>query len=402
MPSFSYRVIDADGKERKGNMNAPAKEHIEKRLMSEGLIVVDVDRDEILDDGSLFGRGKLNDSDFATFTRQLSYFLKAGIGVINSLKMMEEQTENKKMRNAISYLIDQISVGDSLSLAMSNSDLFPEPLVAVVEAGENGGRLTDNLDRMTQYFEKCSARKEKIKKSIGYPVFMTAVVLFVILGVLLFVVPVFMGMLETVDIVLPLSARAIIGISTFLRKKFWLILIIVIALAGLVLFGVRSKTGRIFLSRVRINYPGIGNRRILCDCAEFSSLMSAMLYSDVPLARALELSAGMYTKHLLFKKAIVNAKSSVAAGSSLAQSLDASVFPKLLINMLSIGEESGSLKELFDNAADYYDEQFEAAVRKSAMVTEIVLVISLALMLGIVVTALLKPLLVLYEAVGSM
>lgn len=402
MPSFSYKVIDADGKERKGNMNAPAKEHIEKRLMSEGLIIVDVDKEEMLDDGSLFGRGKLDDSDFAAFTRQLSHFLKAGIGVINSLRMMEEQSDNKKMQNAISYLIDQISVGDSLSLAMSNSDLFPEPLIAVVEASENTGRFTDNLDRMTKYFENCASRKDKIRKSIGYPIFMSFVVLFIILGVLLFVVPSFMGMLQDVDIVLPFSAKALIGVSMFLRSKWWLILFIAVVLCGLTVFAVKSKTGRIFLSRFRISYPGIGSRRIMCDCAEFAGLMSAVLYADIPMIKALELAAGEFSNHLLLKKAILNVKGQVASGSSLSQSMNAEIFPKLMINMLSIGEESGSLKEMFDNAADYYEEQFESAIRKSAMVTEVVLVVSLAVVLGIVVMALLKPLLALYEAVGSM
>jgi len=403
MPSFSYRVIDADGKERKGIMSAPAKEYIERKLVSEGLIIVDIDKDELLYDDSLFGRGRLTSDDFAGFTRQFTHFLNSGIGVINSLKLMEEQTDNRKMRYAISYLADQIQAGDSLSVAMNNSDIFPEPLVAVVEVGESKGKLSDYLEKMTMYFEKNAERDAVIKKSIIYPILMAIVVLCSIIGILVYAVPGFLQMLDGIDISLPTSTRIVAGICNLISEKWWLCLAFVILIAVLVIFISRSKTGRVFWSRWRLNYPGSFKRYLLCDCAKFSRIMSTMLYADIPLVRSLELAANQFQDHILFKKGILRVKSLVSAGGSLSNKIEeVGIFPKLLVNMISVGEESGSLKEMFESAAIYYEAEFNDAVRKTAGTVELVLIIILAAILGMVIMALLKPLIILYEAVGSM
>lgn len=403
MPNFSYRVIDSDGKERKGSMNAPGKEQIEKKLTSEGLIIVDVDKEDLLDDGSLFGRGKVDLHDFAMFTRQLSQFLKAGIGVINSLRMMEEQIENSKMKNTVAYLAEQISEGDSLSLSMQNSDIFPESLVAVVESGEDNGRLTEYLENMTVYFEKCEARDNMIKKAICYPFMCMLMVLIATVSVIIFVVPSFMDMLEGLDIRLPLSTRIIVGISTFLGRRWWFFLILVALIVLIYEFIVRSRAGRNFASKMRIKFPGLLKYKLLNDCAKFTRIMSVLLKADIPLIRALEISGNQFIKHVLFKKGIIKVKTEIASGGSLSNSLEKSgVFPKLLVNMLSIGEESGSIIGMFENAAEYYENQFEDAVRKSSAIVEFVLIALMIVVLGAVIMSLLKPLLILFETVGSM
>jgi len=385
------------------NANTSDKKQTDKKHSSEGLIIVDADKEEILDGDTLFGRGKLKDCDFAEYTRQLSRFLGAGIGVINSLKMMEEQIDNKKMKNTISYLTDQISEGNSLALSMAYADVFPEAMISVIESGENTGRLRECLDGLTVYYEKRIHREESIKKAFWYPSFIMVAILAILAGVLVFVVPGFVGMLDGIEINFPFSSRLVFGISDLLRQRWWLLLIIAAVIIVLCIFIFRSKSGRIFKSRFRLNYPGLWNRRIDSDCAEFSRIMSTMLWAGIPIARALELASYSFPEHVLFRKGIMKIKNQLSAGGSLSNHLaDAGIFPKLLINMISIGEESGNLKEMFENAAEYYETDFENAARKSSVLNELVMFIILAIILGTVVMALLRPLLILFEAVGSM
>lgn len=403
MPGFVYRVIDSDGKERKGTMNASTKEQVEGRLISEGLIIVDVDMEELLDDDSLFGKGKIGSAELALFCRQFSQFCKAGIGTVNVLRMMAEQTDNKYMHNVVNYLTDRIVEGVSLSRAMIDCDIFPAFFTTVVESGEKSGCLGDSMDRLAFHFEMISKRDEAERRSIIYPLGLVLATVLILFGVIVFIVPGFFGMFADMEINMPLSTRIIISVSSFLTDKWWLVLVILAAIFVGVIYFRKSRTGRVFLSRFRVTYQGMYKRRMIEDCATFCRMMATLLYSDVPLVRALELSGNQFMDHIIFRRAILKAKDQVAAGASLSKQLDkAAFFPKLLINMISVGEETGNLKEMFNQAAEYYERESEIAIRKTATVVEPVIVIVLAIAVGLVVMAMLRPLLMLYEAVGNM
>lgn len=403
MPGFTYRVIDSDGRERKGNMNASTEEQAKKRLTAEGLIIVDVDKDEFLDDGSLFGRGKITSFDLSLFCDQLTRFLKSGIGVINSLKMMAEQTDNPKMTRVINYLADYVSEGDTLSSSMDNADVFPDELLAVVEAGEKNGHLMENIEYMSAYYKRKTQKEHLVKKVTLYPALMTVVILIVLLGMFIYVVPGYVTMLSGVDIQLPISTRIMIGISNVLTKKIWILLIVVLLVIVLVQFALRSKMGRIFVSRFRLNFPSVCKKRYLDDCATFARTMTTLLYVDIPIAQALEITANSYTDHIILRRSLLRIKDQISSGGSLSKALEGTgFFPKMLINMISVGEESGKLKEMLENAAEYYESEHENNIKKTVNILEPVLVIVLAVILGTVIMSLLKPLIMLYEAVGSM
>lgn len=403
MPGFVYRVIDSDGKERKGTMNASTREQVEGRLISEGLIIVDVGMEELLDDDSLFGKGKIGSDELGFFCRQFSQFSKAGIGTVNVLRMMAEQTDNKFMRNVVNYLIDRIVEGIPLSKAMIDCDIFPAFFTTVVEAGEKNGNLGVAMDKLAFHFEMMSKRNEAEKRTIIYPLGLVITTVLILFGVIVFIVPGFFGMFSDMEINMPISTRIIIAISGFLTKKWWLVIILLAVVFGAVFFFKRSRTGRVFASRFRVTYQGMFRRRMIEDCATFCRMMATLLYSDVPLVRALELSCNQFMNHIIFRRAILKAKDQVAAGAALSKQLDrAGFFPKLLINMISIGEETGNLKEMFNQAAEYYEKESEIAIRKTAAAIEPLIVVILAIAVGLVVMAMLRPLLMLYEAVGNM
>ena len=403
MPGFVYRVIDSDGKERKGSMNASTKEQAEGRLISEGLIIVDVSMEEIMDDDSLFGKGRIGYEEFAAFSRQFSHFYRAGIGTVNVLKMMAEQTDNKYMHNVINYLIDRVKEGTSFSKAVADCDVFPHFFTTIVEAGETKGDLCAAMDRLETHFEMLKKRAETTKRVIIYPLCLTLATVLILFGVMIFIVPSFFAMFADIEIDMPLSSKVIIAISDFLVRRWYLALIILLMLALAAFFFVRSKIGRVFLSRFRITYQGIHRRRMAEDCAIFSRMMTTLLYSGIPLARSLELTANQFMSHVIFRRALLKARDQVASGEALSKQLDrAGFFPKFLINMISVGEETGNLTAMFENAADYYEGEYETAVRKTASCMEPAIVVILAIAVGFVIMAMLRPLLILYETVGNM
>lgn len=403
MPGFVYRVIDSDGRERKGTMNASTKEQVEGRLISEGLIIVDVDMEEILDDDSLFGKGKLSYAELEMFCRQFSHFSRAGIGTVNVLRMMAEQTDNKYMHNVVNYLIDRIREGISLSKAMIDCDVFPIFFTTVIEAGEKKGNLCPAMDRLAHHFEMMEKRSESTKKVIVYPIGLTIATFLILFGVLVFIAPGFFGMFADMEINMPLATKVIMAISGFLVKRWYIVLLVLVVAAAAVYFFVRSRTGRVFVSRFRVTYQGMHRRRMLEDCAIFCRMMATLLYAEVPLVRALELSGNQFMNHVIVRRAILRAKDQVAAGAALSKQLDkAGFFPKFLINMVSVGEETGNLKEMFENAADYYEEEYEVAIRRMASFMEPLVIVILAVAVGLVIMAMLEPLLMLYEAVGNM
>ena len=403
MPGFSYKVIDSDGKERKGNMNAPTREQVQKRLNAEGLIIVDVDPIELLEGDSMFGRGRITDRDISEFCMQLSQLMRAGVGTVNALKMMADQTEGRKMSNVVTYLVEQVMNGAQLYEAMATSEIFSQYLVAAVEAGEQNGSLIENLDLMGRYYDRTDYRNDAIRKSVVYPAFIMLVILIVIAGVLIFVVPGFMGMISGLDIQLSKATKITVAMSNYLTKKWWLLLLIAAAMAIAFKLFARRRVGRVFFSRVRVNYPGMFKRKLYEDMSAFTGLMCTLMYSGCPLAKSLELAGNSFMEHVLMRRAILRAKDYVSSGGALSKQMETEgFFPKMFINMIAVGEESGNLKEMFGNAAEYYDRKADNSIKRTALVLEPVAVVVLSLLIGFIVISMLQPLLALYEAVGSM
>lgn len=403
MPGFVYRVIDSDGRERKGNMNAPSKEQVQNRLIAEGLIIVDVDIDDILDSESLFGRGKINFCSLAYLCRQMSYMLKAGISAVHALTMMAEQLSDKYFRNVVNFMIDQIHEGTTFAEAARNADVFPEEFLTVVETSEKAGALYGGMNSLAEYYER-EAKRDKLKKrALWYPVSLIVLTVLIVIGALIFVVPGFMGMFVDMQINMPRLSRIVSAIGVFLSEKWWILLIAVAVIAACVTAFLRSRTGMIFASRFRINYPGMYKRKMIEDCAAFSGQMALMLGAGVSLAKALEVTSSAFSHHVIMRKAIVKARNQVVTGGSLSKQLEAAgFFPRMLINMISVGEETGDIKGMFETAADYYEEESMNALHKYISTVEPVMILILAVLIGLVIMSLITPLLRLYETVGNM
>ena len=403
MPGFQYKAIGADGKERKGSITAGSIEQAQVKLRGEGLIITSVAPEGILSKDISFGGKKISPRDFSVFCRQFVSIIKAGVSVINALQMMSEQTENKILKKAAIELVDDIGKGETLSAAMRKQTCFPDIFVNLVEAGEATGSLETSFERMALQFEKESQLKAIIKKAATYPIIVACVAVGVIIAMMTFVIPNFMAMFDDMDVEMPAMTQFVINMSDFFVGYWWLLLIIVV----LLVIGIRTfshtLTGKVVFSTIKLKFPGVGQLQVKQNCATFSRTLSTLLRAGVPMIQALEITGNSMSQNILFQRAVYQARDQVSNGVALSKPLKmAGLFPPMVCHMVSIGEETGNIEDMLENVAQYYEEEVADATEQMMTVIEPMTILLLAVIVGVIIMAILQPMLTLYSAVDNM
>lgn len=405
MPGFVYKAIGQDGKEKKGNIQASSKEQAISRIKGDGLIPIEVNPENLLNkDISLDFGGKISSRDYCVFCRQMLSILGAGVSIINALQMLAEQTENKKLQKGIATLADEVGKGETLSNAMRKQPkVFPGMFVNLVEAGEATGTLENSFERMALQFEKDNQLQSYIKKAMMYPIIVAVVAVIVIFALMTFVIPTFMGMFDDMDVEMPFITQMVINISDFFVAYWWLAIIIVIAAIAAFKTFAKTITGRVLFSNIKYRLPVVSNLEVKSASARFARTLSTLLRSGVPMIQALDITANSLDSNILFQRAVLNAKDQVANGTALSRPIKMSgLFPPMVVHMISIGEETGNLEAMLENVAVYYEEEVETATEQLMTVIEPLMILGLALIVGVVILAILQPMMTLYDAVGSM
>lgn len=404
MPGFIYKAIGKDGKEKKGNIQANSLEQAISKLKGDGLIVTKIDPENVMNkDINISFGNSIKARDYSVFCRQFVAIIKAGVSVINALQMMSEQTENKTLKAAIVGLVDDLGKGETLSNAMRRQKAFPSIFVNLVQAGEATGSLETSFERMALQFEKEAQLKAIIKKATTYPVMVMFVAIGVIFAMMTFVIPNFMGMFAEMDVEMPPITQFVIDLSDFFVAYWWAIIIVVFL--GIIAIKVYSKTlsGRIVFSTLKLKFPGVGQLQVKTNCATFSRTLSTLLRAGVPMIEALDITANSMDSNILFQKAVSQARDQVANGMPLSKPLSmAGLFPPMVVHMVSIGEETGNLEDMLVNVADYYEEEVADATEQMMAVMEPMIILVLAVVVGVIIMAILQPMLTLYESVDSL
>ncbi len=403
MPGYIYRAMGPDGKERKGNVTATNVEQAASKLKADGLIVMKLEPESALNKEITFGTPRVKARDYAVFCRQFVAILKAGVSVINALQMMSEQTENKALKSATVGLVDDLGKGETLSSAMKKQKVFPSIFVNLVAAGEATGSLETAFERMATQFEKEAQLKAIIKKATIYPIIVLCVAVGVIVAMMTFVIPNFMSMFEDMDVEMPAITKAVVAMSDFFVGYWWLILIVVVGAAvGLKFYG-QTISGRVLFGTLKIKIPGVGQLQTKTNCATFSRTLSTLLRAGVPMLEALEITGNSMDGNILFQRAVYQARDQVGNGVSLSKPIKMSgLFPPMVVHMVSIGEETGEIEDMLENIAEYYEEEVAEATEQMMAVMEPLIIVVLALIVGVIIMAILQPMLTLYDAVGNM
>lgn len=401
MAVFNYKVVDKDGKNKKGTIEAPNRDGAEKKLKSDGYSIMSLTEQNNPFSGGLIKK-KVKSRDLGVFCKQFSAVIKAGVTIISALELMGDQIENPTLKRAVMDAKTYVEKGGTLADALRvNSDVFPPIMINMVAAGELSGNLEVCLDRLVEHFEKDNALSSKIKGAMVYPIVVFIVMIIVVIVVMIAVIPNFTSMFEDMGTKLPLATRMMVAASNFIIHK-WYILIIVVAA---IVFGCKafkkSSVGEQFFSNIAIKAPVFGNLTIKSACSRFARTMSTLMASGISMIDAVEQVAKMMDNKII-RDGLMDAKTQVAKGIPLSKPLkDMEVLPPMLSAMTKIGEETGDIEEMLSKVADYYDEEVEAATNKLTAAMEPLIMVVLACIVGMIVAAVYGPIISMYDAMDQ-
>ena len=405
MQDFSYIAITANGSEQRGSITAAAKETVVAELKSRGLTPVRISAPSILSQDVEIGflKKKPKPRDLSVFCRQFVSILNAGVPVVAALEMLAEQTENKTLREALTDIRLAVEIGESLTSAMSaHINIFGSMLISLVAAGEASGSLPNSFTRMADQYEKDSRLKAMMKKATIYPTVILIVTIFVVAAMLIIVVPTFEEIFAQIGTTLPALTRGVVALSNFMTARWYIVLIVVIIFILAARSFAKTSAGKYFFSRLTLRLPVFKTFVVKTSSAKVGRTLSTLMGSGIPLIEALDITA-QTLDNLRFRDEVENAKSDVAMGTPLSESLrHGKLFPPLVYQMLNIGEESGSSEHMLTKIADYYEEESEQAMQQLMSLLEPAIIILMAGLVGTIIMSVMLPLAQLYGQIGNL
>lgn len=403
MATFGYEAVNKAGKTLKGSIDAEDEAKVLAELKAKGLTVVSLKKQSALTkDINIDIGGKPKPRDLSVFCRQFVSMTKAGVSIIEALKMLSEQTENKKLKEAVTKVRVDVEKGEPLADAFSkHPKIFPSLLVNMTAAGEASGSLDVALERMATHFEKSAKTKSLVKKAMIYPLVLCIIMIVVIVIMLVFVIPSYSEMFAELDTELPAITKTMLAMSNFLKTKWFIPVGIVVALfVGLKTFS-KTNTGKHVFGKLALLFPLTKNLKKKEASSMMARTLSTMIAAGVPLVEAVGIVANTMN-NIWYKEALLDARDQIVMGVPLSQPLETSgLFPPMVYHMTRIGEESGNTEEMLNKLADYYDEEVEMAVQSLMAMMEPLIIVLMAIVVGVMVMSILSPMMSMYNAIDN-
>jgi len=386
---YVWEGTDKKGKRMKGRMLAISEAAVKADLRKQGVLAKRV-RKEV----QLFKSGKkITSEDIALFARQLATMLQAGIPMVQCFDIIGNGHDKPSMQKLVLAIKADVESGSSLHEALAKHPLYFDDLFCnLVEAGEHAGALETLLDKVATYKEKTEALKKKIKKALFYPTAVLAVAIIVTTILLIFVIPTFEDLFKSFGADLPAFTQMVINLSNFVQEKGW-ILLFIFGGAGYAFFYFkkRSRPMRRFLDRMLLKAPVIGPIMVKAAIARYARTLSTMFAAGVPLVEALTSVAGA-TGNIVYEEATLKIRDEVATGNRLQRTMETTgLFPNMVIQMIAVGEESGSLDSMAAKVADFYEADVDAAVDAMSSLLEPLIMAILGVLVGGLVIAMYLP-----------
>lgn len=403
--TYAYILLRPSGKEVKGTIEADSQSEAAQQLKSDGSTLISLEEANALSRELEIGfiKKKPKPRDMAVFCRQFVSIVDAGVPVTSALEMLGEQTENKLLAAAIRDCKTEIEKGSSLADAMrEHRDVFSDLFITLVEAGEASGSLDISFDRMGTQFEKEAKIKGLIQKSAIYPCVVAVVAVAVVIIMLTFVVPQFESMLTDLGSDLPVLTKLVVAASDFLIARWYVFLAAAVVLGLGVNFYRKTDSGRRLFGRLAIRLPLAGRLTVKSASARMARTLSTLLGSGIPMIEALEIvSQTMGNVH--FRAALEETRDDVAMGDALSGSIARSgLFPPLMHHMVHIGEETGDIEQMLTKLAEYYEEEVEVTTQQVMSAVEPLIIVFLALVVGVIVGAVMLPMMTMYSAMDGL
>jgi len=401
MASYAYTAINASGLELNGEINAPDLSAAREALRVRGLLALELNEQRTTSGGVTMAVKKVKPKSLQIFSRQFATMIEAGLNVVTALVILEEQTEDAKLARVIAELRADVEGGLLLSEAMARHPrIFSRLFIAMVEAGEAAGILDVVLDRVAFQIEKETAIKRRVKGAMMYPIVIMTFATLVLIGMLLFLVPVFVDMFDQLHGELPTLTKIVVAASDFLRHRFYVVFPVVGLLAFGFFRGKKTEQGRRIWDRVRIRAPvGIGKVIVKVGMARFSRTLSTLVAAGVDIVRSLEIT-GTTSGNSLIEDATKEVRERVIQGVPIAVPLaENPIFPPMVAHMVRVGEETGELEKMLSKIADFYEDEVDSAIASLTSIIEPLMMIAVGCIVGVIVIAMYMPMFKLLQLV---
>lgn len=400
---FEYTVRDTKGRIVKGRLEAANEAAVVGRLRTMGLAPMSIDEVKTsgLQKEISFGEGKVGLKDLAVMSRQFATMVSAGLSLLRALNILADQTENKKLATTLGQVRNDVETGGSLSSALKKfPDVFPPLMANIIRAGETGGFLENALISVANNYEAEVKLRAKIKSAMTYPVVVFVMAILAVIGMLLFIVPVFKNMFDGLGGTLPAPTLFLVWLSGVMK---WLAPVLVVVAIVFSVWWSKNKNSEGVRSRLdplKIKLPVFGPLFQKVAIARFTRNFATMLGAGVPILQALDI-VGETSGNWVIEKAIEDVQVSVRNGQALSKPLaQHPVFPPMVVQMMAVGEDSGAMETMLQKVSEFYDQEVEAATEQLTSLIEPLMIAFLGVVVGGMIVALYMPIFSIFELMG--
>lgn len=405
MATFSYKAKTPAGTTVTGTFEATDKNMVVDLIKEKGYFPLSIeDKASKGVEINFSHKKKIKVKELSILCRQFHTMLNAGVTVISCLDMLRQQTENKTLREAVSSVYDDVQKGKTLSESMQAlPNVFPPLMISMIEVGEVGGTLEAVLERLSVQYEKDNKLKSKVSTAMVYPAVIGCIALVMVTFMLIFIVPTFVGIIESTGGELPTPTKILLFISGLFTNPIFivgLILAIILIRIGYKKFK-STEGGKFFIDRFVYKMPLVGPNVKKILAASFTRTMSTLLSSGVSLIQSLEVVDRVLNNKII-SRGLVQVSEDIKSGSNLAAPLERmGIFPLMVTQMISVGEEAGSLDAIMEKVADFYDEEVETSISKLLSMLEPLMMMVLAVIVGFMVISMIMPTFTMNQGIGQ-
>jgi type IV pilus assembly protein PilC len=401
MATYAFKAVDLAGVPARGELDAPDKQTVTDQLRQRGLIVLDVNEQKTaVTSQDLFDRfKKVSGRDLTVMTRQLATMVASGMSILRSFHVLEEQTENEKLRGILANIRTDIEAGISLSDALEKyPDVFNRLYVAMARTGEMAGMLEESLMRVAEQLEKQDSLRRQVRSAMAYPMMIGIFSLVVLLALVAFLIPVFENVFKDFKGKLPFITQISVTASHALTGQWYLILAGTALIVFLVKKWKKSEWGAAQWDTIKLKIPAkIGDVIHKIALARWSRTFSGLVHAGVPILQAIEIT-GATAGNIHMERAMFVVRDSVQKGGSIAEPLRKSkMFPTMVAHMVGVGEETGNLDGMLSKVADFYEDEVAAVIKALTSILEPVMIILVGAIVGFIVISMYLPLFQLYD-----
>ncbi|MFC4022540.1 type II secretion system F family protein [Oceanobacillus longus] len=395
--NFQYSGRRISGQKIKGKIEADTKNIALSQLERDGLIIFKIDETRPWNKDIIL-QNRVKNKDFVIFLRQYSTLIHAGISISDATKTMMVQTNNYALKNALVDIDKQLDQGQPLSKACErHPKIFPELLVNMILAGEVSGKLDEILNEMADYYEKQYRNKQRVISALLYPSVVGVITVILSIFLLVFIVPQFVGMFSSMGEEIPAYTQFVINLSDFAGKYWWMLLFVIALFVVLYNYLIQYDAVNYRMDLIKMKFPFLGVLVHKGALVRMTQTLSTLVNSSVPILQSVEITEKVVGNRVI-ENALTRARKSLEVGDSLTKPMkDHWAFPALIVQMIQIGEKTGTLDHMLTKAADFYEEEVDQLSSRIKTLIEPLMIIILTVMVGSIVMAIVIPMFGMFE-----